>query len=102
MGELKMTKKQQILFVGIVDLFVMICAIAALALHGILFYVLEAIFAVIFIFDSVYIYNGCKELANNGENNDFKPKTHTLAKYIIFASFIFAIIITTIIIIALR
>lgn len=100
-----MTKKQKVLLVGIIDLFIMICGIAALALQGTIYYIIESILLVSWLITSSYISKGCKELANNKDNiddNKYESKVNTLAKYIILASFIFAVILTIIILISLR
>ena len=99
-----MTKKQKITIVGIIDLFIMICAITSLSLNGVAFYVLEAVFVILWLITSAYIYKGCKELNNKDDNedNNFESKKNTLAKYIVLSSFIFAIVMTIIILVALR
>ncbi len=100
-----MTKKQKLLLVGIIDLFIMICAIVALSLEGFRFVIVESILGVFCLITSSYINKGCKELAKNKDNideNKYESKVSTLAKYIILASFIFAVILTIIILISLR
>lgn len=99
-----MTKKQKITIVGIIDLFIMICAITSLSLNGVVFYVLEAVFLILWLITSAYIYKGCKELNNKDDNedNNFESKKNKLAKYLVLSSFIFAIVMTIIILVALR